>query len=208
MAIKNVVFDLGGVIITLDRARAVARFAQMGLQAMDELLDIYEQRGVFLELETGRIDAEGFRSKLSAMVGKVLTMEEVTAGWLSFMWDVPQAKLDYIGELRKEYKVLLLSNTNPIVMEWTESGDFCPAGRPLSSYFDGIYASYRMGVTKPDPCIFLRMMEGAGIQAQETLFVDDGVRNIETAARLGMHTYLAVNGEEWRPQVEAILLSK
>jgi putative hydrolase of the HAD superfamily len=206
--INNVVFDLGGVIITLDRQQAVERFERMGLKAVDELLDVYEQQGIFLELETGQIDAERFRCKLSEMVGKEVTTEEVVAGWLGFMREVPQHKLDYIEELRKRYRVFLLSNTNPIVMEWTESSDFCPAGRPLSSYFDGVYTSYRMGITKPNAGIFLRMMEDAGIQANETLFVDDGIRNIETAARLGMHTYLAKNGEEWRPDVEAILLSE
>ncbi|MDR3137983.1 MAG: HAD family phosphatase [Tannerellaceae bacterium] len=206
--IRNVVFDLGGVIITLDRRRAVERFERMGLKAVDELLDVYEQQGVFLELETGQIDAEGFRCKLSEMVGKEVTTEEVVAGWLGFMLDVPQHKLDYIEALRKKYKVFLLSNTNPIVVEWAESKDFCPAGRPLSSYFDKVYMSYRMGVTKPNANIFLRMMEDAGIHANETLFVDDGIRNIETAARLGMHTYLATNGEEWHSSVEAILLSE
>jgi putative hydrolase of the HAD superfamily len=206
--ISNVVFDLGGVIITLDRQRAVERFERMGLRAVDELLDVYEQQGIFLELETGRIDAEGFRCKLSEMVGKEVSKEEVVAGWLGFMLDVPQHKLDYIEGLRKRYRVFLLSNTNSIVMDWAESKDFCPAGRPLSSYFDRIYASYRMGVTKPNANIFLRMMKDAGIHADETLFVDDGIRNTETAARLGMRTYLAKNGEEWRPDIEAMLLSE
>jgi putative hydrolase of the HAD superfamily len=205
MAISNVVFDLGGVIITIDRQRAVERFEQMGLKDVDSVLDIYEQRGIFLELEAGRTDAEGFRHKLSTMVGRELTAEEIAAGWLGFMADVPQYKLDYIEGLRKEHKVFLLSNTNPIVMAWAESSDFCPAERPLSSYFDGIYASYRMGITKPDPRIFLRMMKEANISAADTLFVDDGVRNIKTAAGLGMHTYLATNGEDWRSDLETLL---
>ena len=80
---------------------------------------------------------------------------------MGFIADVPQYKLDFLLELRKKYKVYLLSNTNPIVQSWARSEAFTPAGRPISAYFDKMYTSYEVGVTKPDAAIFDRMIENA-----------------------------------------------
>lgn len=204
-AIKNVVFDLGGVLISLDHQQALDRFKEIGVKDAGQLLDPYEQKGFFLELENGKIDAEMFRKKLCEHTGKQLTADQVLYAWLGFVSDVPQYKLDYLLELRKKYKVYLLSNTNPFIQSWARSENFSPAGRPITAYFDKIYASYKMGVTKPDAAIFEQMIQDASLLPAETLFVDDGKANIETAKRLGFHTYLPQNGEDWRPAVSALL---
>jgi putative hydrolase of the HAD superfamily len=206
MAIKNVVFDLGGVIIDLDTQRAFRRFEEIGIGNARELLDPYEQKGIFLELENGTIDAESFRRKLSDYVGRELTGEDITYAWMGFMADVPQYKLDYLAELRKKYKVYILSNTNPVVMSWLKSGVFSPAGKPLAVYCDKVYTSFEIGLTKPDPRIFEFMLADAGITPAETLFVDDGERNIKTALSLGMYTCHPRNGEDWRPAVQKIIM--
>ena len=105
--------------------------------------------------------------------------DEIKYAWMGFIADVPQYKLDFLLELRKKYKVYLLSNTNPIVQSWARSEAFTPAGRPISAYFDKMYTSYEVGVTKPDAAIFDRMIENAPLIPAETLFVDDAKSNIE-----------------------------
>ena len=90
--IKNVVFDFGGVIIDIDRDRAVKKFVEIGVKDADNLLDKYHQKGIFLEIEDGRIDAESFRLKLSEICGKELTYKEVELGWRGFVTSVEQYK--------------------------------------------------------------------------------------------------------------------
>ncbi|MDH6356177.1 HAD superfamily hydrolase (TIGR01509 family) [Parabacteroides sp. PF5-9] len=206
MGIKNIVFDLGGVIIDLDREKAVRHFEQIGVTDAEALIDAYEQKGIFLEVEDGRIDAEEFRRKLSVHTGKQLSLEDVTNAWLGFVVDVPQYKLDYILSLRKMYKVYLLSNTNPILqLQWAQTPRFTAAGRPLNDYFDKLYTSYEIGVTKPDRRIFEYMIADSGMIPAETLFVDDGKSNIEVGKSFGFQTYMPVNGEDWRKPIDAIL---
>lgn len=203
--IKNIVFDFGGVIVNFSRENAVKRFIEIGVADADKLLDAYHQKGIFLEVEDGRITAEEFCSKLSAMVGKELTYEEAASGWRAFMIDVPLCRLDYLIELRKHYNLYVLSNTNPFVMGWARSNDFTSLGCPLDDYFDKIYASYEMKLVKPSIEIFESMMADANMVPHETMFVDDGLANIETAKSLGLHTFQPVNGEDWRDELDRIL---
>lgn len=204
--IKNIVFDLGGVFIDLDHDQAVRRFKEIGMEDAEQLLDSYEQKGIFLEVENGTISADEFCQKLQEHTGKDLTYEDIKSGWLGFIADTPQYKLDYVLKLREHYNVYLLSNTNPIIQEgWARTNEFTPAGRPIGAYFDKMYTSYEVGVTKPDRRIFDYMIKDSGLIPAETLFVDDGKSNIEVGRTLGFITYQPQNGEDWREAIDALL---
>jgi putative hydrolase of the HAD superfamily len=195
--IKNIVFDLGGVIITLDRSEAVRRFREAGLKNAEELLDVYHQNGIFLELEEGKLTKEEFYEALRKEAGRHIPAEVIDHAWLGFMKEVPEHKLEMLETLRKGYKIYLLSNTNSVIMDWAESSAFSSRGS-IDRFFDKIYASYQIGYTKPSPEIFEFMFADAGIVPSETLFVDDGIANVEMGRNLGMKTYLAINGEDFR----------
>ncbi len=203
--IKNIVFDLGGVIIDLNRDCSIKRFKEIGVADIEEYLDPYEQRGLFLEFENGGVNLEEFRARLSEIVGRSLTTEEVRYGWMGFVEAVPQYKLDYILELRNKYRVFILSNTNPVVLDWAKTPAFSEAGLAVTAYCDKFYASFEMKVTKPDPRIFDLMIEDAGMIPAETLFVDDGKLNIETGAKSGFITYQPLNKEDWREPINKLL---
>lgn len=203
--IKNIVFDLGGVIIDLDRDCSIKRFKEIGVADIEEYLDPYEQKGVFLELENGGVTLEEFRVKLEAITGKRITTEDVNYGWMGFVQAVPQYKLDYILELRKNYHVYILSNTNPVVMTWAKTSAFSEIGLPVTAYCDKFYASFELKVTKPDPRIFELMIQDSGMIPAETLFVDDGRLNVETGKKLGFVTYQPINKEDWRVSVQQLL---
>lgn len=204
--LKNIIFDLGGVIINLDHDQAVRSFESIGVEDAAELIDPYEQKGIFQELETGRIGVEEFCDKLREHTGKDLPFEDIKKAWMGFIVDTPQYKLDYIWDLRKQYKLYLLSNTNPIIqLEWAQTERFTEAGRPINAYFDKLYTSYEIGITKPDRQIFDFMIRDSGIDPAESLFVDDGKKNIEIAEQLGFHTYQPQNGEDWREAISRII---
>ena len=204
--IKNIVFDLGGVLIDLSHDQAVRRFEEIGVVDAAQLLDPYEQKGIFLEVENGTITADEYCQKLREHTGKDLSYEEIKHAWLGFIVDVPPYKLDYLLKLRERYNVYLLSNTNPIIQEgWARTDQFSAAGRPIGDYFDKMYTSYEVGVTKPDRKIFDYMIADSGLIPSETLFVDDAKSNVEVGRSFGFQTYQPANGEDWREAVDTIL---
>lgn len=205
--IKNLVFDFGGVVVDLCWDKAIRRFAEIGLSNAANILDRYKQQGFFLELEEGKIGAEEFMSRLSELCGKKLCIEEVDSAWMGFFEPVSVAKLKVLEELHRKYKMYLLSNTNPFVMNWARSPRFSAEGKGLDYYFDKLYLSYKIGITKPDVGIFKNMIADSGIVPEETLFVDDGMANIEAARSLGFDTLHVKEGIDWTEPLISILHS-
>lgn len=204
--IKNIVFDLGGVIMTLDPAEALRRFKALGLSDAELYLDAYTQSGIFGNLEEGKITAEDFRSKLSSLTGHELAFDECKHAWLGYRKDVPQRNLDLLKELRaKGYRLILLSNTNPFMMDWALSSEFDGKGSSLNDYFDALYLSYRLGIMKPAPDFFRQVLDNENILPEETLFVDDGPRNVEAAGKLGFITMCPDNGSDWTGELRSLL---
>ena len=203
--IKNIAFDLGGVVLALSYEQAVKRFEEIGLKDARQQLDAFEQRGIFGDLESGRITAEDFRRELSKMVGRLLTMNECYQAWHGYVDHVPKRNLEELLNLRERgYRVCLLSNTNPYMMQWA-GNDFDGEGHPISYYFDALYLSYECKAMKPRREIFEMMLQGQQSTPEETLFVDDGPRNVEMAATMGMHTLCPQNNEDWTEALEALL---
>jgi len=197
--IKNIIFDLGGVLITLDRDEAVNRFKEAGLKNAEELLSAYHQKGIFLDLEEGKLSKEEFYEAVRKEAGKFISNETIDYGWLGFVKEVPEYKMVMLEELkRKGYRLYLLSNTNPVIMSWAHLPAFSPQGKSIDEYFDKLYLSYQIGYTKPHPEIFQFMFKDSGMIPSESLFIDDGTANIEMGKQLGMKTYLAKNGEDFR----------
>lgn len=204
--IRNIVFDLGGVIMTICQEEAIKRFKSIGLKNVEDYLNPYTQTDIFGDIEEGKISAEQFRAKLSELIGKEVTYEECKFAWLGYRQDVPLRNLDILRKLKAQgYKLILLSNTNPFMMSWGLSGEFDGNGNSLESYFDSLYLSYKLGVMKPNKKIFQYIIDNEKIQPGESLFIDDGERNINAARLLGFKTLCPINGEDWTKELIEIL---
>jgi putative hydrolase of the HAD superfamily len=202
MDIRTIIFDLGGVVITLDPQQAVDRFKALGLADAEKCLDSYTQSGIFGDVEHGLITPEEFRKEFSKLVGHEVTHEECAFAWQGYAKEVPQRNLEALMRLRQDgYRVLLLSNTNPFMMEWVESPAFDGKGHPVSYYFDHCYLSYQMKLMKPSEDIFRAVLRNEKTFASECLFVDDGSRNVATASQLGMFTFCPENGADWTQDI-------
>lgn len=205
--IRNIAFDLGGVVLALSYEQAVRRFEETGLRNARQHLDAFQQKGIFGQLEEGAITAEQFRVELGRLLGREVTTEECYRAWHGYVESVPQRNLKAIGQLRREgYKVCLLSNTNPYMMMWA-TGDFDGQGNGIGHYFDALYLSYECGVMKPDRRIFEMMLRGQQATAEETLFVDDSPRNCAAAEALGIRTLCPQNNEDWTEPLRVLLAS-
>lgn len=200
--IKNILFDFGGVILTLSPETATRRFEGLGLPDAGKQLDIYTQSGIFGDLECGRISDKEFVDSLSRLAGRELTWEQCQHAWLGYCKEVPRRNLEVLQNLRKEgYHTVLVSNTNPFMMDWALSERFDGQGNPLGHYIDSIYMSYKCGAMKPDAAFFNHVLRSENINPSETLFLDDGQRNVEAAQRLGINTMLTINGEDWTKEI-------
>ena len=175
--IRNIVFDLGGVLFTLDREEALRRFEALGVPDVEKMLDPYLQSGYFLQVEDGRMTEPEFRSALSSTSGRELSYDEIAHAYFGFLREVDVYKFDFIAQELGDYRIFILSNTNPYVMDFCESDRFLPNGRTLSSYCEKKFASCEMGLVKPDPKIFERMLSEGNMLPSETLFLDDGPNN-------------------------------
>lgn len=206
--IKNIVFDFGGVIIELDFNRAVHGFQALGLKDAAQRLDPYTQHGIFGDMEIGRISGDDFRLELSKLVGRELSWQECRRAWMEFIKDLPEENLQALRRLRTEgYRLILLSNTNPYVMDWAMSPEFDGRGHSVRDYFDAIYLSYQCRMMKPSEDLFRLMLNKEQIRADETLFIDDGPKNTAAAARLGFHTFCPESARDWAPRIGSLIHS-
>ena len=192
--------------MTICQEEAIKRFKSIGLKNVENYLNPYTQTDIFGDIEEGKISAEQFRAKLSELIGKEVTYEECKFAWLGYRQDVPLRNLDILRKLKVQgYKLILLSNTNPFMMSWGLSGEFDGNGNSLESYFDSLYLSYKLGVMKPNKKIFQYIIDNEKIQPGESLFIDDGERNINAARLLGFKTLCPINGEDWTKELIEIL---
>lgn len=203
---KTLIFDLGGVIMTIDQDQAIQRFKEKGVSNIEDYLNPYTQQGFFGELEGGKITGEEFRQMLSELTGRQQTWDDCSYCWQGYRKEVAPHALKALRQLRAEgYRLLLLSNTNPFMMEWAESEAFDGEGHPLSSYFDRMYLSYQLKMMKPSEEIFAHLLKLENLAPEDCIFIDDGSRNIATAQKMGFQTLCPVNGEDWLPALRALL---
>jgi putative hydrolase of the HAD superfamily len=200
--IKTIIFDLGGVIITLDQQQAQKRFEDLGLTDVAKRLDPYTQQGIFGDLEEGKISAETFRQELSLLVGHEVTFEQCCYAWQGYAKELPQRNLDVLRKLKAEgYRLILLSNTNPFMMEWVDSPRFDGHGHGIRDYMDACYLSFQMKVMKPADSFFRRVLMAEQVPPSECLFVDDGPRNVAAASQIGIRTFCPENGADWTKDI-------
>ncbi|MEF8805335.1 MULTISPECIES: HAD family phosphatase [Bacteroides] len=195
--IKNLLIDLGGVLINLDRQRCMENFKELGFTDVEERLNIQQLHGIFMQQEKGLITSAEFRNGLRDMMGKVVSDNQIDAAWNSLLVDIPKHKLDLLLELRSKYVVYLLSNTNEIHWRYACHNLFPYRTFRVEDYFEKAYLSYEMHMAKPEADIFKAVIEDAGIEPQETLFIDDSELNCKAAQELGISTYTAEAGEDW-----------
>lgn len=193
--IKNVLFDLGGVLIDIDYNRTIQAFEALGFGDFDKMYSQYAADDLFIGLEKGMIGPELFYETILSKGKPGLTNEDIKQAWNSILLDFRSSSLGLLPELRKKYRLYLLSNTN-IIHHQAFSEIFrnqSGLGR-FEDYFDKAYYSHEMNMRKPDAEAYLFVVNDAGIQPEETLFIDDTITNIDAAEKLGFQTHLLEKG--------------
>jgi putative hydrolase of the HAD superfamily len=187
-SVKNLVFDLGGVILDLSVDKTLQAVAELSNLDKKEVTNRYIKGEGFLLYEKGLITEEEFRDFVRRTYAVKATDEAVDKAWNAMLLGLPIIKLELLQRLMNEYQVYLLSNTNTIHLRYINEVMLPPVAgvSSLDPYFHGTYYSHLMNKRKPDADIFLQVMEENNLKASETLFLDDNVQNVEGARAVGM----------------------
>lgn len=196
--IRNVVFDLGGVLVDLDIERCRKAFIRLGMPGIARLVDPCYPAEMIGRLERGEITfPEACRQMRELDRTPDITDDQIRDAYGEFLLSIDPRKLRMIERLRREgIRTYVLSNNNPAAMEVIRRL-FTVDGHPMEYYFDRIYISYELRELKPSEAIFRKMIDDSGMLPSETLFIDDGSRNVDAALALGFGVYQPAPGEDF-----------
>ncbi|MDE6336228.1 MAG: HAD family phosphatase [Muribaculaceae bacterium] len=185
---KNIIFDLGGVVIDLNRQRAADALEAIGIQDAPALLGEYEQKGPFLLLENGHSTTADFYDDMLPRCRPNTTCTEIRDAFERFLMEIPIERLQAIRDLReKGFRLFVLSNTNPLMFNHWIDLAFRQEGLTINDYFDGVVTSYQEKLCKPDPEIFQHVVDRYGLDPKETVMLDDSAKNCESARSIGLN---------------------
>jgi putative hydrolase of the HAD superfamily len=195
-AVKNILFDLGAVLIDIDFEKVCKSFEDIGIKDFDKQYSQLAASTLFEDLEKGKISDTFFYKEIQKQLQSNIPSEEIRNAWNSILLDFRIETMQYLTDLKKDYNLFLLSNTNAIHLnEINLLAQQQLHVEELDVYFTKAYYSFKMGMRKPNADIFEFVLKDAGIEAGETFFIDDSAPNIITAQKMGFKTHLLLKGE-------------
>ena len=200
--IKNIIFDLGGVIINLDIQKTIHEFNKLSNKSFETIYTQLQQSPIFDQFDKGEISERDFFDVLKKSLENDISNEELLFAWNAMLLDFPKHRLELLEKLKSNYRLFLLSNTNEThVLEFEKSLFQSHGYQNLEPFFEKVYYSCRMNMRKPNTTIFEFVLKENNLLAQETLFIDDSPQHVEGALNLGINAILLPKHKE----VESLL---
>lgn len=182
-------FDLGAVLLNLDTSLTERAFAQLiGTEQQNALNVQLYQEGIYDKFETGDIAEAEFVNTLVTRSPVVVSEEQVRKAWSAMLLDFPVERINLLKELKQMgFRLYLFSNTNSIhLTDFRKIIADAHGGLNLDTLFDEVYYSHLIRMRKPNPAAFAYILQHAGIQGHETLFIDDKPENVAGAIEAGL----------------------
>ncbi len=182
---KNILFDLGGVILDINVQATLKQFYELGFPA--ELMQFPNSMttDLYFRYETGKLDTEQFRNEIRKAAGIEMTDQAFDEAWNAMLVRFPEERIAMLKKLSKRYNLYMLSNTSSLHVKVFEKMYLEVAGEPMQEVFKKIYYSHEIGWHKPDLEAWEYVLNDAHIKADETLFLDDNIHNIKASQELG-----------------------
>jgi FMN phosphatase YigB (HAD superfamily) len=184
--VKNIIFDLGGVIMDIDVKRTLRAFSELGIKNIEAYFGHGFAASFFSDHEAGRIPDEVFLGEIKKLLSGEVSDEAVVDAWNALLIHFPSERIALLGELKARYRLFLFSNTNAIHQQ--KFGEIYRSAFPgnLDDHFEKAYYSHEMGHRKPETAGFELIIRENGLNPAETLFVDDALMNVEGAIKSGL----------------------
>jgi len=192
--LQNIIFDLGGVLIDLDITLTDKAFSKLGITKPADETENQRRSTIYSGLETGAISPESFRQEIRRITSISLTDSAIDAAWNAMLLDFPVERTSVLQSLKNRYRLFLLSNSNAIHYGFYTDRFRRDYGYEMNSLFVKTYYSFELHIRKPDPDIFRGVLAENGLLANETLFIDDSLENIQAAASIGLKVHQILDG--------------
>jgi FMN phosphatase YigB (HAD superfamily) len=178
-AIKVIAFDLGNVLLPFSRFRAAFNIWRATGTGLFKIVAYFLFSHVWQDFDTGHYTAHEFYQKVTQALGLKASEENFRLAFAD-MFHENRRLVALLPELKKRFRLFLLSDINPIHFE------FCLDRYKFFSLFEEFVVSYQVKAKKPSPKIFETLIQKAGVRPEEILFTDDKRKNAEGARRCGI----------------------
>ncbi len=188
--IKNIIFDLGGVVLDIDENIVYQELEKLGINTT-ELAQSKEFFEIMSKFDTGIYTAPTFRKKTKALLGlEKMTDQKFDSIWNAMLLDIPRERIEAIEKIKKHYKIFLMSNSNEIHYDlYVRDLQLRFGYNEFDELFNKSYFSFAEHLEKPNPRFFELILDHEHLLPEETLFIDDTAVNINVAKSLGIRTY-------------------
>lgn len=193
---RSIIFDLGGVILNIDYSKTIEAFNALDIKDFELAYTQAQQTGLFDDIETGKITESQFRDGIRKLTTGNITDMEIDNAWNSMLLDLPEKRLQVLSQLKKTHRLFLLSNTNVIHIK--RLGHILNRDhglRNLDAFFEKVHYSHEMGLRKPDPAIFKKVIAEHDLNPSQTLFIDDSIQHVLGAKKTGLQAYHLKNDQ-------------
>lgn len=207
-AIKNIIFDLGGVIINLDTPATIAAFNRLSAVAFESIYTQAQQTRLFDQFDKGQVTEADFFTGLRTLLKTNVPTDTLKAAWNAMLLDFPEHRIYMLGTLKSKYRLFLLSNTNEThVAAFEKILHQSHSYNNLEPLFEKVYYSCRVGMRKPDAEIFQYVLLQNQLNPAETIFVDDTQQHVNGAKACGIEAVLLPKEKDVTALVKELSLS-
>lgn len=197
--VKNIIFDLGGVLINLNYQLTRKAFEDLGVEDFDAFYTQHAANPLFENLEVGAIEPEAFYEALREATGLTLSNDQLETAWNAMLLDFPAERLQWLDQIKNKYNIYLFSNTNAIHYKaftsiYAQTAPLIGLNTDFNHFFKTAYYSHTLGQRKPELAAFEAVIQDAKLDPAQTLFIDDTISNIEGAQKAGLRTIFLSGG--------------
>ena len=192
--IKNIIFDLGGVILNIDFKKTNDAFHNLGLEDFGQHINQFHITDLFLQYETGQIDDIEFIESVAKLSKKPMSEDDIVDAWNELLLDFPPERIALLKSIKQKYRTFLLSNTNSIHLKEFQQRLYKEQGVYIEDLFEKAYYSHVVKLRKPHADIFNLFLNENNLDPAETLFIDDTESNFSEAKKLGIQIYHLKHG--------------
>ena len=197
--VKNIIFDLGGVLINLNYQLTRKAFEDLGVEDFDAFYTQHKANPLFENLEVGAIEPVAFYEALREATGLTLSNDQLETAWNAMLLDFPVERLQWLDQIKNKYNIYLFSNTNAIHYKaftsiYAQTAPLIGLNTDFNHFFKTAYYSHTLGQRKPELAAFEAVIQDAKLDPAQTLFIDDTISNIEGAQKAGLQTIFLSGG--------------